>query len=197
MENRNLFYFALILLIVSLIIFFININKVIEVTGKATGTANLTVEARIEVNFTTNILNWASGSVTSGKSQAVLASNGTVTNGNWTTVSSGLILENIGNKNVSLIFSAGKQASTFVGGTSPSYQWNFTNSGPSSCTFNVTTDTAVYYEINGTNRQVCNFFEFTDARDTLRVDMMLIIPSDANQTGSAIGDIITATATGL
>jgi len=197
MENKKLFYFAFILLIVSLIIFFVNLNKVIEMTGRATGTANLTVESKIEINFTTNILNWASGSVTSGKSQAVIASNGTVTNGNWTTVSSGLILENIGNKNVSLIFSAGKQASTFVGGTSPSYQWNFTNSESSSCTFNVTTGAAVYYEINGTNRQVCNIFEFTDAQDTLRVDMMLVIPSDANQTGSAIGDIITTTATGL
>ena len=55
MENKNLFYFALILLIVSLIVFFININKVIEVTGHATGTANLSVEQRIEINFTTNI----------------------------------------------------------------------------------------------------------------------------------------------
>src|SRR3989344_5384979 len=99
MENRNLFYFALILLVVSLIVFFININKVIEVTGHATGTANLTIEQKAEINFTTNSINWASGSVTVGQSKAILVSNNTVTNGNWTANSAGLVLENIGNEN--------------------------------------------------------------------------------------------------
>ena len=189
----------MILLIISLTMFSINVIKIVEITGHATGTANLTIEQKVEINFTTNSINWASGSVTVGQSKAILVSNNTVTNGNWTANSAGLVLENIGNENASLVFVTTQTgAAAFIGGTSPEYQWNFSNVEASSCTFNATTTVATFYDANSTySRQVCNVFNVKDSIDTLRVDIRLLIPSDATNVGTAIGDTIVVTATAV
>ena len=206
-ENKNkqasklLFYFAIALFIISLIVFFVNVDKFFKITGKVTnlGTANLTVESTININFTTANINWGSGSVTAGNANATLdtsAGANNVTRGNWTGNTAGLILENIGNNNVSLDIKSGVNAATLLGGASPLYQFNFTSLEATSCTFNSTTTTAAtFYDANGTDRRVCNIFNVDQGADTLRIDVKIAIPSNS-KTG-AIGDIITATATGI
>ncbi len=199
--NKLLFYFAIALLVVSLFIFFVNVNKFFKITGKATGTgtANLTIESITNINFTTANINWGSGSVTAGQANATLdtsAGANNVTRGNWTGNTAGLIIENIGNVNVTLLIKSGVNASTLLGGTSPLYQFNFTNAEVGSCTFNVSTNaTGTFYDASTTDRQVCNNFDIAQTNDTLRIDVRLAIPSNS-KTG-AIGDIITATATGI
>lgn len=198
--NKILFYFVLILFVISLAVFFVNIDKFFKITGKATGTgtANLTIESITNINFTTNNINWGSGAVTAGYSNATLNTAGganNVTNGNWTGNTAGLVIENIGNKNVTLLIKAGANAAGLLGGTGPQYMFNFTSSEANSCTFNATTTAGTFYDANITDRYVCDSFNTEQNNDTLRIDLKLVIPSNS-RTG-AVGDIITATATAI
>ena len=196
-KNNLLFYLALILLIVAVVVFFLNISQVVNLTGKAIGTANLTVESITEINFTTNNIDWGSGAVTSGQSSATLNTAGdaaNVTNGNWTGNTAGLVIENIGNVNVSLNISAGKTATTLLGGLSPTYEYNFSNIEANSCSGG-TTALNEFTSANTSVLRVCGIFDFSDDSDRIRIDIKLVVPSDS-KTG-AIGDIITATATAV
>ena len=167
-------------------------------SGHATGEANLTIEPAATINFTRNALNWQSGRVNSGQTSAYLdTAAGTVKNGNWTAVSSGLRIENIGNLNVTLNLSVTKTAASFIGGTSPVYQWNVTNGEPSSC-LNATGGAVsmghlgLYYNPNTTTSLWCFLFQFKDSADVVNVSINLTVPSDSI-TG-ALGDVVTATA---
>ncbi len=202
--SKLLFYFAIALLVVSLIVFFVNIDKFFKITGKAIGTANLTIESVTNINFTTNNINWGSGSVSSGQASATLntaAGANNVTNGNWTGNTAGLVIANIGNNNVSIDLKTGKTNATLLGGTTPDYEYNVTNVESGSC-LNSTGGTdglslGSFSDVNTTDpgTRVCGRFRYATASNTIRIDIKLIIPSDS-VTG-AVGDIITATATGV
>src|SRR3989338_11151990 len=99
-RNDFLFVFAVIVIVLALLNISITISKIKTFTGRATGTLNLTVESGVSINFTTGTIDWSSGVVAGGQLNATLDSaSGTVTNGNWTINSAGLVLENIGNIN--------------------------------------------------------------------------------------------------
>jgi len=206
--NHNiLLYFAIFLLAISLIVFSVNIIKIMRITGRATDTGeiNLTVESKTQINFTTDEINWGSGSVSAGASNATLNTAGganNVTNGNWTGNTAGLVVENIGNKNVTLDLKTGNNATALLGGTNPSYQYNVTNVEAGSCTNstggnNMSSGISLgnFYDVNTTDpgTRVCDVFAHTDSIDTIRIDIKLVIPSDS-KTGK-ITDTITATAT--
>jgi len=102
--KQNIFFYAILgILIFLLILTFINISKI---TGNATstGTVNFTITSAVSINFTTNIINWGSGTVTQGSDYATLCTSynneSNVSNGNWTSNVAGLVVENIGNQNV-------------------------------------------------------------------------------------------------
>ncbi len=170
-------------------------------TGLATdtATANVTITSSEAINFTTDNINWGSGTVNGGETNATLdTASGTVTGGTWTAVSQGFILENIGNVNVTLDLATDKDASTFIGGTSPLYQFNVTNNEAGSCpSANQSITFGAYYDVNTTSpgTRVCDNFQFTDASDTLRIDIKVVIPADA--IPEAKGSIMTATATAV
>lgn len=199
-ENSLLFYFALVLLIASLVIFGVNVVKVTNITGAVStsvGQANLTVETVAAINFTTKFIDWGSGQVNSGSLKAYLnTSAGTVANGNWTANTAGLVLENIGNVNVSLTMQAGKTAATFIGGTSPVYEWNFTNVQAGSCTFDAGVNEGAFATVSqAAPDDICTVFGYLDSADALRMDISITVPSDS-KTGP-LTDTITATATAI
>ena len=192
-----LFIIAIVAVAVAFFNVMINLDKIKTITGYATGTgtANLTVESSASVNFTTNNINWGSGIVTSGQSSATLnTAGGVVTNGNWTAVSNGLVFVNIGNVNVTLDLGAGKTAAGFLGGTSPSYEWNITNIEANSCNNVSGIVLGASWNTNSSAR-ICNPLAFLDASDSVRIDIKLVVPYDTS-TG-AKSDIITATATAV
>ncbi len=166
-----------------------------------TGIVNITVESAAAINFTTNNINFQSGRVNVGSVNSTLdTSVGTVTNGNWTANSAGFVIENIGNNNVTLDLATGKTAATFLGGTSPLYQYNVSDIEPLSC-LNSTYGTSalnlgVFTDVNITSpgTRICNVFAYTDANDKIRIDVKLVVPSDS-VTG-ALSDTWTTTATG-
>jgi len=222
-SNNLLFYFALSLLVISAAVFLVNVSKFVNVTGKATGgDVNLTIEAVVNINFTTANITWGLGSVTPGETVASLdTAAGSVTNGNWTANSAGLILENIGNQNVSLELKSGKSATNFIGGSNGSeytdgdYRINVSNTGTGSEAGSCQNETKTaqgstdpgstmaggynlshYFNINQSNIKVCDVFFFNDAKDTIRIDINVNVSSASNITGT-VEDTITATATGL
>jgi len=215
-QNGLLYYLVVILLVIAVGFFIYNIGQFYGITGNATGTANLTISQITSINFTTGTINWSTGEVDSGQSVAVLdTSAGTVTDGNWTAVSAGLVIENIGNQNVSLQLATGKSAAGFIGGsdggglTDGEYRFNVSSVEAGSCT-NATDYTgtgngmtsgynrSLFFNANFTSpgTLVCDNFFFDDAKDTIRIDLYLNISADSNITGNT-GDIITATATAV
>jgi hypothetical protein len=202
--GQKLFYFALALLAVSLVVFSFNVSKIMSITGHVTGTANLSIGTTTQINFTTYIINWGSGQVNPGLTYATLNTsvNGAlnVSGGNWTNNNAGLVLKNIGNVNVTLVLQTGKDANALLGGTSPGYQWNITDvvagtGAVSGCLFtsNITEGAFANVNSSASGTTVCTTFSPNVSANAIRIDIALVVPSDS-KTG-AIGDIITATAT--
>lgn len=180
------------------------------VTGFASDTAyvNITVASTGIINFTWDTVNWSSGSVTGGTNATLsTVGGGVVVNGNWSTSSQtgGLLLENIGNINLSLTLQSGKTAATFLGGTGPRYLFNLTSNESSSClnssggihsglSLGDYTGTNGTWSIFNTSAQlVCPRFDNNPARNSIRIDILLDVPS--NSFIGSLSDIITATGT--
>lgn len=172
---------------------------------------SLTVAAITAINFTTETIDWGSGAVDPGFDYCNITSqgaNGSSVTGDYAlagnhcdidsfnVVTGGLILENIGNKNVTLNMSCGKTAATFLGGTGPLYMWNVSTLGVESTScMNLAQDSGMWrnapgyqhcannLSAGGIGQLVCNEtgggFSSEDDHDTLRFDFYLAIPSDA------------------
>ena len=175
--------------------------NVISGYATSTGEANLTIETVVAVNFTNAHINWGSGRVNNGAPNATLETTegtGSVVNGNWTRVDTGLILENIGNLNVTLNMSGTKTAAQMIGGTGPQYNWLFNfNTGENAATCLNASGASIgfsdnYASVNTTSAEICRFFGFGNSNDALLIDFQVVVPSDSF-TG-ALGDTITATA---
>ena len=188
---------TVIILGMNMYISFITNNGGPEITGYGTsGYVNITISTVASVNFTQDTISWGAGSLDDGASNATIKTSGpTVSGGNWSTNGiNPLILENIGNTNVTLTISTNKNASTLLGGSAGNrrYQWNITSNETGSC--NPTTlSNATYMDVNTTGYQFCNQFGYLDSQDTTRIDFLLTIPYDGN-TGM-LTDTITATIT--
>lgn len=218
-DESPLFYPLLIFTtafsIFAIVLTYISISNISsEISGYVvSGELNLTVETLIEINFTTRAISWGSGRVNSDATAASLTtSNHTgianVTGGNWTlTTAGGMFIENLGNRNVTINFSVGKNASEFIGGTNPAYEWNLTALEANSCLNDSASNGGVgglridrYYQANTTPANLfgglgCVYFSSTNSRDSLRLDFNLTIPENA--IAGAIGDVVTATATAI
>lgn len=173
-------YLAILVIIISLASFGM------VLTGNATGIVNITVETSASINFTTFVINWGSGVVAPAQSNATLdtsAGVNNVTNGNWTGNTQGLILENIGNVNVSINLTAGKNATEFIGGTTPLFQYNATNNETGSC-LNSTGGTGAlslgtYANITSLPSVICGRLRYVQGSDAIRIDLKLVVPSDS------------------
>jgi len=169
------------------------------VSGFATNidnaTINITIETAALINFTTDLIEFGSG-VVLGDSATLLSAPADVSGGNWSFSDQSFQLENIGNTNVSIVLKSGKNASAFIGGTSPVYQFNVTDAETSSC---LNTTSAAYHNLSllrdATTSEVtiCEIFPFRTSTDTINITIRLVIPVDSN-TG-VLTDQLQATAT--
>lgn len=163
----------------------------------STGTVNVSIATSASINFTTNLINWGSGTVSNNSVAALLdTSTGTVTNGTWTPVSNGFVIENSGNVNVSLNLKTSNNAAAFIGGTSPSYKFNVSNAEATSCTSG-SFSLGAWTDVNTTDpgTLVCNPLNFLDTKDSVRVDIQLLIPYDSLK--DTLTSTMTATATAV
>lgn len=192
-----LFVFAIIAVCIAFLNVIITLNKVKTITGFATGTANLSVESLVSINFSENVIDFGSGLVDIGALNATLQSDsGSTSNGNWSFSADNLTLENIGNINCTIALQAGAAASSFIGGLAaggPNYKWNISDIETSSCAQNGT-PLGNYTEVNSSqSSEVCSPLKFVDSNDTMRIDIRLVVPYDSKK--GALGDTITATGT--
>lgn len=201
-DDNLLLLLAVIAVVVSVVAagftYFSIASLAARISGMPTsGTANLTVETQAAINFSTAIINWQAGRVTSGQANAHLSTvgSGSVSNGNWT-AASGLIVENIGNVNLTLNITVGKNASNFIGGTLPFYWINVTENEAGSCINATGFVLGLFYSANTSNLLLnCNRFGFESSFDTIRIDINITVPENSQK--GALGDIITATAAAI
>ncbi|VVB78293.1 Uncharacterised protein [uncultured archaeon] len=170
----------------------------IKLTGYATtfSTLNVTVEEKASINFTIDTIDFGQGSVSTGELSATIDTLGNVINGNWTPVTEGFRIENTGNVNVSLSLKTNKNASDFLGGSFPGYQYNVTDFESGSCISDFTPH-GEWIDVNktGDGTIICNVFQYGDDQDSIRVDLKLVIPSDARP--GIKSDVFTATGTAV
>ena len=172
-------YISIAVIVVSL--FFIGTELTgFAVTDNETGIVNVTIASSAALNFTTDLLDFGSGAVTGGAAGATIDSEGTVTNGDWAAQNGELVLENIGNVNVTLNISSNKTVDDFIGGSSPTFKAKVSDvSGETgSCTGTQTFSS--YSDIGLTPLTACGVFGYADAADSVDIDFELYIPSDSS-----------------
>jgi len=160
-------------------------------TGFATEEGHVQVEiiSAAAINITSaggeigsKTINWGPGAVAAGSDFAILATNGTVENADptytWATINGGFVIQNIGNVNVTLSVTS-INATNFIGGTSPLFQYNVTNTKPGSCTFESGIVESTYIDFSDIATSVCSSFSSNPDNDTINMDVLLRIPRDA------------------
>jgi len=248
MSNRTLALLLVGAIVISLAGTFISLSKLSRISGLTglavdtdeNATVTLNILSRTEVNWTVFEINWGSGYVDSGYSGCNLSTHGL--NGSRTGIystegdgcdtdsfnstarsgdtTSGLVLENVGNKNVTLNITSTKNAAEFIGGTDPIYWFNVTDNtamgGETYSCMNVDIDADdyglglladAYTNMAGNYTTMSNFgsdagigtaicnataggFNFEDYADKIRIDIFVRIPADA--ASGAHTDTITA-----
>ena len=124
----------------------------------------------------------------------MLVTNNTMVGGtDWNSVDGGFIVENIGNVNVTVGIMSDHAAAAFLGGTSPLYQYNVSNSKASSCNFTAGYAGDVYEDMTAGDVTFCDVFQNGDTIDEIRIDILLKVPSDS-VTG-ALSETVTLTYT--
>jgi hypothetical protein len=168
------------IVVIAISLFFIGTELTGLATTNATGDVNVTITDSAAINFTTFLLDFGQGSVTPGQ-VASLSSLGAGTNVSWSgpLVTGELVLENIGNNNVSIMLETDKSADEFIGGTTPTFeaivQNNTGNDG--ACVGTNAFDN--WNPINTTAQYACGSFNFSDPADELIIDFRINISDDA------------------
>jgi hypothetical protein len=165
------------------------------VSAGYTGSAGLELSGTTQVSFTTASANWGTGYVTVGGTTCTLDTEGTTTGcTNFTAVSTPLVIENIGSRDVILELASSKDAATFIGGTGSTFEWKMTAGESGSCT-GITP--GAYTTVNTTSpgTQVCTTFFANNTKDALNIGLKVVIPSDAAAAEKTV--TITATATAI
>ena len=178
-------------------------TDLINFAPNSSGNVTVVITQDLNIVFTTNLINWSSGSVASGFNNATLGSQGEISgNLSFQNVSQGFVLENIGNINASIDLKTGQNETGFIGGDLliRKYQYRVITclldtsfcgytvpiindpDGQSSCIFASGFNQNQYYDVNDTGprgTRVCDKLSFEDDKDQLRVDMRVVIPSNA------------------
>ena len=227
-SNQTLGILLVAAIALSLIGTFVTVTKIgqqptIRLVGYApatdTGTAlvNLTVDQILDVNFTTASIDWGIGSVDPGEINCTLdttASNSASCSGFSERNGGSLVIENIGNVNVTLNVSFDKNAPSFIGGTSPGWEFEWQCNEANSCRNTTSSNacgattldaniapwggemnSATFSQINATSVSdyvVCPNFDYAENTDTVKLDFKAIVGADSF-TGN-LSTTITATA---
>lgn len=165
--------------VIAISLFFIGTELTGFATTNDTGVVNVTIETLAALDFTTSLLDFGSGAVSGGAPGATLSSvgAGSVTDGTWSTQSGQLVLENIGNVNVTLNLTSNKTVDNFIGGTSPTFKAVITEVEAGSC--NGTQSFETLNNINTTQQIACDILGYADAADSINIDFEIYIPNNA------------------
>jgi len=167
-------------------------NMSARTTGYASGYINITVNTAVVINVTNSSINWGPGLVTAPFTNATLFTRGigtaSVTNGNWSITNvKAIVVANIGNVNCSLVANGVKTAATFFSGTAneQAYQWNITNGEAGACgVWSETSMQNAWATVNTSAATICNKLDFHTDKNEMFIDVKLVVPYDAANTGA-------------
>jgi hypothetical protein len=168
----------------------------IKTTGYAgnTGTLAGTLGTVTAINFTNSTINFGTITVPGMAPSCQVDSEGNSNCTPATAPANGFVVENTGNKDVSLQLATGKNAASLLGGTNPKYQWKVSNSTEAnSCTGAAN----AYVDVNITSpgTTICSNLSSYSTRDVVNINVLLVIGSDV--APGAMSDTFTGTATAL
>lgn len=171
----KLYYFLIFFLIFLFLLF-----KPLSFNANVVGGLNVTIISLASLNFTINYLDFGTGSVNFGSDNATIDTLGNVIDGNWTPSYEGFVIENMGNTNLGVFLKSARSASEFLGGTNPGYYYMITNQEAESCSEEMMPfNSWITVNNSGYGDKVCSNMSYSDTKDSLRLDIRLIIPSDA------------------
>lgn len=194
-SNKALSLLLLVAIVVSVSGTMLTFSKLSEtgITGRATddttGITNFSINSTLSIRFNNNLIPFGQGYVNDSIGSCVMGtnnSNPSAANGcvgfNTTVADANLTIENDGNipANVSINFTG--DASSFIGGTSPSFMYMVRNAEASSCT---TANATSMREVAGTDTnttmtRVCTNFDADDGSDLFDIAIWLRVPEDAS-----------------
>ena len=189
-------------LIITLFIFSIittfNVSNTNLITGKsvATGIVNITISSTLEINLTTDSLQFGSGYVSPGNETCLLGTNTTTQLGCslWTSKPVGLVLENIGNTYARINITNTNYSSSFFAGTDSDkagYAIRITTpkGNDTTCT-GIGPDGTIILEANQTwynitealnaSNMLCSSLNYSNLADTVQIDFLFSIPHTTN-----------------
>ncbi|HIJ13746.1 TPA: hypothetical protein HA371_03310 [Candidatus Woesearchaeota archaeon] len=191
-SNKTLALILAVSIVVSLGGVLISLNKINELTGFATnvnGTTTLTLNETVSLKWALGSIDWVSGYVnaTAADQNCTMNTSNYKSSGcvGFTANSDGLVLENDGNRNLTVTLQSNDTQAQFIGGGTdyggPQFKWKISVNGSETlaqaCASAAPT---TFAEVNATNAvTICNPFNYVDAYDTIKVDLHVNIPVSA------------------
>jgi hypothetical protein len=167
-----------------------------------TAKARINITAQISINWTGYYLDWGTGEAAIDPCE-LNTRQGIPTPENCTgfnNLTTPLILENTGNKKMTLNMSVDMDAAGLINGTNPKFQWWWEENETGSCTSAIGAGSGyglqqndTWYDVTTTPQLICPYFQSAEASDALNMHVRLILPMDA-MTGDR-NATFTATAT--
>ncbi len=207
LSNRTLAGLLVIAIVISVIGTLFSINKVGQlaaITGMATSDsakANVTIQGVVALNATNNIV-FGSGTLAEGGFRTInthannIATGGfhncidyNMSHGNNCT---GIVIENTGNVNINVTVNASAAASSWIGGTGSTAQFNATAGNASSgteqngCTTSGQKGFANVTTLGTTKSRVCSNLSFTDGADKVTFELFLSMGPDTTATTKTV-----------
>jgi len=202
-NNRSLAMLLVVVIATSLAGTWLVLTKapgVLLITGRQTdtGTASVTVNTVSSIDFTVDAVAFGTGNVntSNGNTNCVLDTEGTNDAAKCTsfnTVTVPFEITNTGNANLSVNLNFSNNAATFIGGTSPVYNYKVSENESNSCAGGVT-DATSYESVNNSDPEICANLEYLDAKDSLNVDINITIPYDTATGAKSSTLTVTGTA---
>lgn len=195
---------AVVVALFGVVVTFATVDDVLKFAGKATtetGTGTVTVLGVANLNFSRNLVNWSTGSVNvsgstpCGGAYSVLDTEGTVlcaTSPGWQVQNAGLVLDNIGNSNITVNLTSSNNAAGFIGGTGPIYNWKLSNNETGSC--NASLNPTIYQAVSTAPITICTNFGNVNgypSSNQMEIDLNITIP--ATSPPATKTSVITAT----
>ena len=190
LSNKTLIYLTSIAILITLFGTTYNLTRIQQaqsITGLVGGPVNVTVASTASINLTQAQINWGSGQVAQGSTNATLDTNNEsayVRGGSWSASGiKGFTLQNIGTVPVNVTINSTVNASTYIGGSGPAYVFEarIATGNSTACEAGLLTGQTNFVASQKT--RICNIFNFTSQRDNLIIDINITIPEDAS-TGS-------------
>lgn len=161
------------------------------VTGFATeesGTVNLTIQGAISIDLTENTaLNWGTVvfNTTTVDPICTLNSDGSSADGNnctsYSSVATGMIIQNTGNIDVNVNMTSSDAAATFLGGTGDAFNYKtstYTGNARGGCQ---TGAVASYTAVTTATQVACTNLTFGNTEDEMEVDFEVSVSPDTAQ----------------